>query len=220
MHRIAALLLTPALLLFSCQGNNSDHKNESDTKTPDTAAVPITDDTDPLLLKKLDSVPLPQVKDTAGMDETGKDSLYFAWLFQKEANRLGRAETGRDYQTLASFAPEGVLKKFGGRNQYISRLKAADENREPYEKILNGPVKRVAPAVDEEGFSGAWYCLMPVRAYRQVEGREVVDMMWLGGQADLGSKKVVFLNVTNLSREQIMQVMPDLRFVLDAESGR
>lgn len=220
MHRTTSLLFLPALLLYSCQGNSKEKKDDTDAILPDTAAVRIADDADPLLLKKLDSIPLPGIKDTAGLDETGKDSLYFAWLFQKEANRLGRAEMARDYQTLAAFAPEGVLKRFGGRDQYISRLKAADENRTSYEKILNGPVKRVAPAVDDEGFSGAWYCLMPVRAYRQIEGREVVDMMWLGGQADLGSKKVVFLNVTNLSREQIMQVMPDLRFVLDAESGQ
>lgn len=198
-----------------CRGSRTDKPDSQDT-----SAVQISDYNDPRELRKLDSIPLPALADTAGMDETATDSLRFAWLFQKEANRLGRAELARDYAALASFAPEGVLKRFGGKDAYISRLKAADAERTAYTKVLNGPVKRVAPAVDEQGYSSAWYCLMPVRAYRMQDGKEVVDMMWLGGQASLNGGKAVFLNITSLSREQILQVMPDLRFVLDNEAGQ
>ena len=95
-------------------------------------------------------------------------------------------------------------------------MKMSDDGRPEYEKILAGPIQRIAPATDDNGFAAAWYCLIPVRSYRKdAQGKEIVDLSWLGGQCDIKNQKVYFLNVTGLSREKITQVMPDLTFVLD-----
>ncbi len=204
----------------ACQSGKKDSEtgktDDVATKTEAEALVLPEIQNNPIALKKLDSIPLPLLKDTANIDETGKDSLKFTRLFQLAANRLCRAEKDKDYEELASFTPASIIKFYKSRTAYIERMKINDEGRPVYEKILAGPIQKIAPATDDKGFAAAWYCLIPVRSYRKDgQGNEVVDMSWLGGQCDIKNKTVYFLNVTGLSREQIVQVMPDLTFVLD-----
>ncbi|MFM7765263.1 MAG: hypothetical protein ACKO6I_06335 [Sphingomonadales bacterium] len=171
---------------------------------------------DPVALKTLDSIPVPSLKDTANKDETGKDSLRFSRTFQLAANRMCKAEKDKDYFELSAFTPQSIIQFYKSREAYIERMKMSDEGRPAYEKILAGPIQRIAPATDDNGFAAAWYCLMPVRSYRKdAQGGDVVDVSWLGGQCDIKNQTVYFVNVTGLSREKILQVMPDLTFVLD-----
>lgn len=206
-------IIIASLLIGGCKNgcNSTANKNLSDTNS----YVDPKELENPLVAKNLDSIPLPDLKDTGKLDETGKDSLIFSRKFQLAANQMAKAEMEKNYDVLANYAPENILKKMGGREAYIARMKELDKNRPVYGKIIAGPVKKVAPAVDDEGFSSAWYCLIPVRSYRSENGKELVDLSWLGGQANISGKGIYFLNVTNLSKEQISQVMPDLRFVLE-----
>jgi hypothetical protein len=208
------------ILLFSCQSGNQD-STTTDTTThnalqgKDGALLPEIQN-NPVALKKLDSIPVPALKDTTGRDETGKDSIKFARLFQLAANRLCRAEQEKNYIELASFTPDAIIRFYKSRQAYIKRMKMNDEDRPQYDKILAGPIQKIAPATDDQGFASAWYCLIPVRSYRKnVQGDDMVDVSWIGGQCDIQNQKVYFLNVTGLSREQIVQVMPDLTYVLD-----
>ena len=208
------------ILLFSCQSGNQD-SSTADTVSNNTiqdkngALLPDVQN-NPVALKKLDSIPVPGLKDTAGRDETGKDSIKFTRLFQLSANRLCRAEQAKDYAELASFTPNSIIQFYKSKQAYIERMKMNDEDRPQYDKILAGPIQKIAPATDDQGFASAWYCLMPVRSYRKnAQGSDIVDVAWIGGQCNIKTQKVYFLNVTGLSREQIVQVMPDLTFVLD-----
>ena len=210
-------LIVSALISILTVGCKNGCNKSSNEKAGDCAKSVSMEEIErnPIAAKSLDSIPLPNLKDTARLDETGKDSLKFAVRFQTAANKMAKAEMSKNYALLASFAPENIIKRMGGREAYINRMQKLDENRPAYDKVIAGPIKTVAPAVDDEGFSSAWYCLIPVRSYRKVDGKDVVDLSWLGGQADISGKGIYFLNVTNLSKEQIMQVMPDLRFVLE-----
>ncbi len=206
------------LILGSCQ-DGCNRKTDATARTKSDSLLsqlPAIQD-NPAALRALDSIPPPTLKDTAGLDETGKDSIKYMRIFQLAANALCKAELDRNYELLAAFAPEGVIKRYGNKTKYIERLKSYDKDRPNiYKKILAGPAQRIAPATDDDGFAGSWYCLMPVRSYRtDASGKEVVDLSWMGGKTDLNGKNTCFLNVTRLSREQIQQVMPDLTFVLD-----
>jgi hypothetical protein len=219
MHSTATILCC-ILLVFSCQSGNQD-SSTTDTvsnhsiQDKNGALLPEIQN-NPVALKKLDSIPVPALKDTTGRDETGKDSIKFVRLFQLAANRLCRAEQEKNYIELASFTPEAIIRFYKSRQAYIKRMKMNDEDRPQYDKILAGPIQKIAPATDDQGFASAWYCLMPVRSYRKnAQGDDMVDVSWIGGQCDIQNQKVYFLNVTGLSREQIVQVMPDLTYVLD-----
>ena len=217
--RSTATFLCCILIAFSCQsgkdGNNLGGETDTDKVDSVATKLPFIQN-DPLALKTLDSIPVPMLKDTINKDETGKDSLKFARLFQLAANRLCRAEQAKDYSELASFTPNTIIQFYKSKQAYIERMKMSDDGRPEYEKILAGPIQRIAPATDDNGFAASWYCLIPVRSYRKdAQGKEIVDLSWLGGQCDIKNQKVYFLNVTGLSREKITQVMPDLTFVLD-----
>jgi hypothetical protein len=216
MKTFRILLLTATILCACQQGNKKNDDVESITKEDSLTLILPEIQNNPAALKKLDSIPLPTLKDTAGKDETGKDSIKFTRLFQLAANRLCRAEKDKDYEELATFTPASIIRFYKSKAAYIERMKMSDESRPQYNKILAGPIQKIAPAADDQGFAAAWYCLMPVRSYRSdAQGNEVVDMSWIGGQCDINNQNVYFLNVTGLSREQIVQVMPDLTFVLD-----
>jgi hypothetical protein len=218
--RTTATFLCSTILAFSCQsGKQESSTDDSTSKTgiQDKNELLLPEiQNNPIALKKLDSIPLPLLKDTVSMDETGKDSLKFACLFQLAANRLCRAEKDKDYEEIAAFTPTSIIKFYKSKSAYIERMKLNDESRPAYQKVLAGPIQRIVPATDDKGFAASWYCLIPIRSYRlDVQGNEVVDLSWLGGQCNIKTQDVYFLNVTGLSREQIVQVMPDLTFVLD-----
>lgn len=220
MKQAFTIIICVGLAASACQpGKKDSEAGKTGEETTATEAETLTlpeIQNNPIALKKLDSIPLPSLKDTVNKDETGKDSLKFTRLFQIAANRLCRAEKEKDYDELSSFTPASIIKFYKTKAAYIERMKINDEGRPVYDKILAGPIQKIAPATDDKGFSAAWYCLIPVRSYRKDgQGNEVVDMSWLGGQCDIKNKTVYFLNVTGLSREQIIQVMPDLTFVLD-----
>jgi len=200
------------VLLFSCKNgcNNSTTENKDDS--------PVVVQSDPLIS---DSITPISLADTLGKDELGKDSIKFANLFQREANRLMRAEKDKDYNSIASFVPPEIISKtYKGKDNYIARLKQKDANAILYDRIICGPARRIAPAVDDQGYSTGWYCLMPVRSFRTIGGKKGYDERWLGGQASIDGKQVYFLDVTGLPREIVIQVMPDLvRFILDKEAG-
>lgn len=215
----AALILI--IMLANCQTGSSDKNSATKVNEVNSDSfsimLPLIQN-DPVALKTLDSIPLPALKDTSGKDDTGKDSIKFTRLFQLAANRLCRAEKDKDYNELSSFTPESIIRFYKSKATYIQRMKMSDEGRPEYEKILAGPIQRIAPAIDDKGFAQEWYCLIPVRSYRKdARGGKVVDMSWLGGQCNIKNQEVYFLNVTGLSREKILQVMPDLTFVLDKQ---
>lgn len=198
------------LILGSCSG--SDSGNDSGNDSGDTLK-PVSND--PLTA---DSIAPTSLKDTANLDEYGKDSLKMSAAFQHAANVLSKAYQNRDVVTYSQFTPPVVIKMYGSPEAYRSKVREFMMRDTPvFDRVVSGPVKRVQAAVDNEGYGHGWYCLMPVRRFRKKGGKDVMEIQWLGGQTlDMG-KTIYFLDVTGKPREQIMQIMPDLRFVLDQE---
>jgi hypothetical protein len=160
-----------------------------------------------------------KVTDTAGLDEYGKDSLKLSALFQHAANDLSQAYLKKDAYTYAKYTPPVIIKTYGSADRYRAKVQEV-LNSDPivFDRIVSGPVKRIQAAVDDDGYGHGWYCLMPVRRFRNINGKPAMEIQWLGGQTlDMG-KTIYFLDVTGKPREQILQIMPDLRFVLDKEA--
>lgn len=213
------MLMMVLVLVAACQStkDKDEEKISESAKTPQEilSGLNLNDHND---VYKLDSIPIVRKLDTAGADEEVKDSMIFSIRFQEEANKLSRAERNKDYKTLVSYVPPELIKFYGSKETLIERIKKIDmEKKVPvYEKVISGPVKKIAASKDDKGYASFWYCLMPVRSfYKDANGKSNVDIRWLGGEIDVDGRQVYFLDITDKSREKIMQVMPGLTEVLD-----
>lgn len=201
------------LCLVLAQSSCSSPKT---TDSGDTATVPSKTDNH-VIDPDVGIVPQNQA-DTVGLDEYGKDSLHMSIAFQLAANELSRSFKNHDLVAYCKFTSPTLVKMYGGMEKYRARVKQSfDSDSVVFKKILSGPVKRVQAAIDNEGYEYGWYCLMPVRRIRVENGNEIVEEQWLGGQSLDKGKTIYFLDITGKTRDQILKVMPDLRFVLDQE---
>ncbi len=153
--------------------------------------------------------------DTMGKDLYGKDSVKMSILFQLAANDLGKSYLNKDAKTYAKFTLPSIVKANGGRTNYIQKLQSEfSSDPERIVKILSGPIHRTKALLDEKGFGNGWYCLMPVNIFRK-EGTNIKqEMGWMGGQSLDEGKTIYFIDISNMPKEKIMQIMPDLRCVL------
>lgn len=203
------IIVVFTFLLVSC--NNGCKQNNP----PKTNSLTNSIINDPMLA---DSITPVMPKDTANLDEYSKDSLKLSFAFQRAANKLTSSFQNKDVATYATFTPPSIIKMYGGIEQYRHRVKEVfNADKTVFSRIVTGPVKRVKAALDDQQYGHGWYCLMPVRRFRKENGKEIMEIQWLGGQSlDMG-KTIYFLDITGKSREQILQIMPDLHFVLDEE---
>ena len=198
------------LLILSCSGPAPKPDGE------DTIKQGVIVDNNPMTA---DSITPSDIKDTAKLSEYGKDSLRMGIAFQRAANDMCRSIKTHDALGYLRFTPPNIIRVFGGKEKFLASLKKNFESETRYaERVVAGPVKRVAAAIDDEGYSHGWYCLMPVRQFLVDGGNKVMDMQWFGGQT-LDGIHFYFINVTDVSKEHIAQLMPDLRYVLDPETG-
>lgn len=219
------LLLLAVVVIYIWQspkaGDPEKEKKDSATKSISEILQKV-DVSDSRQLYALDSIPVMPIQqnDTSGTDEETKDSILFARKFQLAANALSKAENEKNYSKIVSYVPPGLINKYGSAAALAERLKSKDANSTApkYEKVISGPVKKLAPDLDDKNEAGYWYCLMPVRSYfKKPDGSLQIDMRWLGGEIDVDGKHIYFLDITGKSREKILQVMPGLTVVLDKD---
>lgn len=210
------LILTGIFILAGCR--NGCQKTEVPGSGDTTAIAPTPKDNNPMTA---DSIIPPSLKDTAGMPEYNKDSLRMAIAFQRAANQLCGVLKNKDAEGYLKYTPPAVLKVFKGQTSlYLAKLRegfAAEAGTT--DRIVAGPMKRVSAALDDQGYSHGWYCLMPVRRFVTTNGKRVMEMQWFGGQSLDEGRTCYFLNVTNIERNKILSLIPDLRFVLDLEAS-
>lgn len=200
-------LIFLTLFIAACSG--------SEKEVPETP--PVVVDNNPMTA---DSITPAQLKDTVGLDDYGKDSLRMSIYFQRAANALSQAYLTKDVPTYCKYSAPVLVNAAGGMSAYMQRVreKVFDNNYLTYDRLVTGPAKRIGAAIDDQGYAHGWYCLMPVRRFRHEGGKEIMEVQWLGGQSlDMG-KHIYFLDVTGKPREAILQVMPDLRLILDQEA--
>ncbi|PHX92003.1 MAG: hypothetical protein CK532_05380 [Flavobacteriales bacterium] len=203
--RSTVFLMGLCFCIISCSNNTSENKApEIDlanlglpgTETPDGIA-PI------------------HYTDTVGKDLYGKDSVKMSVLFQLAANDLGKSYLNKNAETYSKYTLPAIVKANGGLPSYIQKLQLKfSSEQESIVKILSGPIHRIQPLLDEKGFGNGWYCLMPVKIFRKESTEIKQEMGWMGGQTLDEGKTIYFIDISNMPKEKIMQIMPDLRCVL------
>jgi hypothetical protein len=219
-----SLLISLTLLIFGCKNGCKNGTSSQTDQQKDSAlaahadSVELANAVNPLLV---DSIKPPSLRDTVKLTDYGKDSLRMVVAFQLAANHMSRALKEKNALQFARFAPPVQVQKSGGENNYLQMLlRAFKEDQGVVSKVVAGPIKRVAAALDDSGYVHGWYCLIPVRRFVSYgNGDMEVEMQWFGGQTLNDGKKCYFLNVTKIEREKILSLIPDLRFVLDPEAS-
>jgi hypothetical protein len=204
MHRIPFLLSLILILSFqACQNNPKDNKNQAASTTK----------IDPLLA---DSIIPASLKDTANLDEYGKDSLQVSIGFQRSANAMSLSYKNGDLPGYIHYLHPSVIKIYGGVDATLAKMKKRDaQSPMKFTRIITGPPKKIAAALDQDGYAHGWYCLMPVRSFRDENGKEVMDIRWLGGQTLDRGKTCHFIDITNVPNNDIYRLLPDMRFVIE-----
>lgn len=213
MYRVKTFLYLSGVLitLFSCTGNKPSTDEKSGVEQKNNSAA-----NDPMIA---DSITPSSVKDTQMLSEYGKDSLKMSAAFQRAANGMARSLKAHDALAYTAYTPPTILQKFGGKERFVQSLRSNFEaEKRQVERVVAGPIKNIAAALDDQGYEHGWYCLMPVRQFLNEDGKKVMEMQWFGGQS-LNGKDFYFINITDIPREHILQIMPDLRYVLDPETG-
>ncbi|MBL7811611.1 MAG: hypothetical protein JNL57_05265 [Bacteroidetes bacterium] len=196
------------LMLAACQPNTGTKTSADTAKTAGTNTP-------------ADSIAPASLKDTSLLlTAYAKDSLFISIGFQRAVNAMSLAYRDGNLATYISYLHPSVVKIYGGKDSTLARMKRRDAvNPVKFTRILSGPAKKVEAALDKDGFAHGWYCLMPVRSYRMENGKEVMDIRWLGGQTLDRGKTCHFIDITNVPNNDIYHILPDMRFVLEEEPG-
>jgi hypothetical protein len=155
------------------------------------------------------------LSDTAGMELIEIDSVKMLAAFQRAANRYSQAFLAKNAEVCAEYALPAMIKANGGIDKYKNKLNAYFA-RDPIvpDRVIAGPVERIGPKLDKEGYGHGWYCVMPVRRYITVEGKQMLDIQHMAGQTLDEGKHIYFIDITGMPWEKIEQVMPDIDFLV------
>ena len=153
--------------------------------------------------------------DTAGLDLVQIDSLKMLSAFQRAANRYSQAFLAKNADVCAEYALPAMVKANGGLDKYKQKLQRFF-TADPVvpDRVVAGPVERIGPKLDKEGYGHGWYCIMPVRRYITVNGKQMLDVQHMAGQTLDEGKNIYFIDITGMPWEKIKQVMPDLDFLI------
>lgn len=162
-----------------------------------------------------DTVVPVSLADTAGMELIEIDSVKMLAAFQRAANRYSQAFLDKNAEVCAEYALPSMIKANGGIETYKNRLNAYFA-RDPMvpDRVIAGPVERIGPKLDLEGYGHGWYCIMPVRRYFTINGKQTLDIQHMAGQSLDEGNHIYFIDITGMPWEKIEQVMPDIDFLI------
>lgn len=162
-----------------------------------------------------DTVVPVSLADTVGLELIEIDSIKMLSAFQRAANRYSQAFLAKNAEVCAEYALPAMIQANGGIEKYKNKLNAYFA-RDPIvpDRVIAGPVERIGPKLDKEGYGHGWYCIMPVRRYITVEGKQMLDVQHMAGQSLDEGKHIYFIDITGMPWEKIEQVMPDIDFLV------
>lgn len=145
------------------------------------------------------------------------DSFRIRRSFQTSAKNFNDAFQKGKFDDFLNYLHPAIIAANGGRMSFKSRLQEiykADDTA-LYRQTLIGPVSQMIGVRDPKGNLTGWYCTMPVRRWLKGAPDEEFQLQWLGGQTLNQGKNCYFVDITQIEKEKIYQIMPDFRYLLE-----
>ncbi len=148
------------------------------------------------------------------------DSFRIRRAFQSSAKNFNEAFRNGNFDEFLNYLHPSIVAANGGRSSFKNRLKeiynANDTAR--YRQTLIGPVSQMIGVRDPKGNLTGWYCTMPVRRWLKGAPEQEFQLQWLGGQTLNAGKNCYFIDITQIEKEKIYQIMPDFRYLLENQT--
>jgi len=148
------------------------------------------------------------------------DSFRIRREFQISAKKFSEAFKAGDFDEFLNYLHPVIVNANGGRNEFKGRLSEiyiADDTA-MYRKTMIGPVSQMIGVRDPKGNITGWYCTMPVRRWLKGSSDEKFQLQWLGGQTLNNGKNCYFVDITQIEKEKIYQIMPDFHYLLENQT--
>jgi len=198
---VAAALFFGGCFLGGC---NSDSKSSSDSDTESTTTASSTKDS--LIVE-------------GDLTASELDSFRIRRAFQTSAKNFNAAFQKGNFDEFLNYLHPVIIAANGGKNSFKVRLQQIYNPNDTalYRQTLIGPVSQMIGVRDPKGNLTGWYCTMPVRRWLKGAPDQEFQLQWLGGQTVNDGKNCYFLDITQIEKEKIYQIMPDFRYLLEKQ---
>lgn len=148
------------------------------------------------------------------------DSFRIRRAFQTSAKNFNDAFRQGNFDEFLNYLHPSIVAANGGRTAFKGRLQEIYNANDTamYRQTLIGPVSQMIGVRDPKGNLTGWYCTMPVRRWLKGAPDQEFQLQWLGGQTVNGGKNCYFIDITQIEKEKIYQIMPDFRFLLENQT--
>ncbi|MEN9512221.1 MAG: hypothetical protein RLZZ370_2040 [Bacteroidota bacterium] len=146
-------------------------------------------------------------KNTEGrrnIKEPTLESLFFA-----QAIAMKNAHNHKDYEQFLRYAVvPGMSTNEAHRKKLVERLKKEDAYLEQQQIRIDSLV--VMPVSNMAERSGTYYALLPKKMYLTVQDKRNMNEGFLLGYTHDGGKQCYFVDLDNITEENLYQLLPDL----------
>lgn len=146
-------------------------------------------------------------KNTEGrrnIQEPNLESLFFA-----QAIDMKNAHNHKDYEYFLRYAVvPGMSTNEAHRKKVVERLKKEDAYLEQQQIRIDSLV--VMPVSNMAERSGTYYALLPKKMYLTIQGKRNMNEGFLLGYTHDGGKQCYFVDLDNITEENLYQLLPDL----------
>ena len=148
------------------------------------------------------------------------DSFRIRRAFQISAKNFNDAFRRGNFDEFLNYLHPSIVAANGGRAAFKGRLQEIYNANDTalYRQTLIGPVSQMIGVRDPKGNLTGWYCTMPVRRWLKEAPDQEFQLQWLGGQTVNAGKNCYFIDITQIEKEKIYQIMPDFRFLLENQT--
>lgn len=161
--------------------------------------------------EKTEEIQQPQIE---GISPEKLDSLRVRKKFNESAQNFWDAYKDGNFDIYVRYLHPTIIRSLGGTAEFKRRAKAM-KAQDPYEydEVMVGPVDSMSSARNERGDITGWYCVMPIRRWVKGAPADQYQLQVLAGQTTDHGKNCVFADITNMPKEKILLLMPDMRFL-------
>jgi hypothetical protein len=189
------------LLIGACTRTDSPTQKDSTKKSaPQWGASGAKTPADPTL-------EMGTPKNTEGrrnIKEPTLESLFFA-----QAIAMKNAHNHKDYEQFLRYAVvPGMSTNEAHRKKVVERLKKEDAYLEQQQIRIDSLVVLNVSNMAER--SGTYYALLPKKMYLTIQGKRNMNEGFLLGYTHDGGKQCYFVDLDNITEENLFQLLPDL----------
>jgi len=149
-----------------------------------------------------------------GISPIKLDSLRVRKKFNESAQNFWDAYKDGNFDIYVRYLHPTIIRSLGGTEEFKRRAKAMKaQDPYEYEEVMVGPVDSMSSARNDRGDVTGWYCVMPIRRWVKGAPADQYQLQVLAGQTTDHGKNCVFADITNMPKEKILLLMPDMRFL-------